>query len=40
MVYVLCMYKAWMEGTCDIPYINPYFFVTILKQIKQIFAEM
>ena len=22
------MHKTWMEETCDIPYKNPYFFVT------------
>ena len=23
-----CLYKTWMEGTCDIPDKNPYFFMT------------
>ena len=32
--------KIWMEGTYDMPYKNPYFFVTTKPKSDAVFAEM
>ena len=34
------IYKTWMEGTCDIPYKNTYFFVTTEPNQMEVFAKM
>ena len=34
------MCKPWMEGTCDMPYKDPYFFVITEPNQMEFFAEM